>query len=116
MGRKPPAVVDESPLSDFVREMKALLARRMAARGQNGKAAVTQEMRRVMRQHFGRGAWQAMVDAENAEKAIRVPRDTSRDRQGPRRAHTRGAARAGERRYRDGFDIKLAQTGERDDD
>jgi hypothetical protein len=83
--------VDEATKSDFVREMEAAIAKRLAAVGR-GKAAVDREIAGIVRKHLGRDAWQAMVDAER--ESDDVPRATRRDRSCPRRKATACAGRA----------------------
>lgn len=102
-----PTLVDETPLSEFVCEMKRLLAQRLEARGARDKAAVDREMRGVMKQYLGRDTWQAMVDAENAE----ATRPDARKR--PRQ---RGRGKAGRRRYVGSFDYKRAQARDTNDE
>jgi hypothetical protein len=69
---------DDAPMSVFVREMKAAFLRREQAHGLREKRAITQELEAIMRQHLGRGAWDAAAGFKTA--AVRVPRDARRHR------------------------------------
>lgn len=70
-------VVDEAPLSEFVRKMRAVFVKREAAKTNADKREAEREMESLMRQYLGRSAWDAMGDAEAVEQD--VPRDTRVD-------------------------------------
>lgn len=72
-------VMDGSPYSDFVSDMRAAFARRLAASGATEKREIEREMKRIMRRYLGRSAWDAAgVDPARTIVAS-VPRDTSPD-------------------------------------
>jgi hypothetical protein len=97
--------VDDSTKSVFVLEMEAAIKRRLAAASWRDKSAVDREIRTIIQTHLGRDAWDAMVDADPARSVPRPPRlarKAKRDRGG--------------RRFRRGFDHKMAQAGDREND
>lgn len=106
-----PSQVDESPLSEFVTKMRDVFRRRLAAVEPRDQRAIEAEMQTIMRTYLGRDAWEAVQAAERdvdaALTAAGVPRATR-----PRRRVRPGPPS----RYREGFDHKLAQAGDRDED
>lgn len=74
----PRAVVDESPVSEFIAKMRACFAERLAAESREDKKAVEQRMESIMRAYLGRSSWDALEDAERSERAERQPPTTGR--------------------------------------
>lgn len=104
-----PLVVDEAPLSEFVRKMRDACRRCLAASKPSDKRAIEREMADLMRKYLGRNAWEAAVAAEREAERVSadVPRATSRRyvRPGPMPKYSSGD-----------FDHKLAAAGDRTDD
>lgn len=72
-------MVDESPSSAFVVEMKAALRKRLEASDDLQRRADAQrEMEGIMRRYLGRSAWDAMRDAETTGGDM--PRGDATDR------------------------------------
>ncbi len=72
--------VDQQPESEFQRQAKELLARRLAATTQGDRRALERELAALLASQRTRSAWDAVRDAQAVEQAPDVPRDTSRDR------------------------------------
>ena len=101
--------MDETPLSDFLLKMRDAHRRRLAAVTITEKRAIEREMHGLI-VDAGRDADAATAEEPAVEKGVqrRVPRATRR------RAHARPG---GPSKYRrNGFDHKLAQSGEREGD
>ncbi len=92
--------VDQQPESEFQRQAKGLLARRLAATTHADRRALEGELAALLAAHRERSAWDAVRDAGAVEQPTGVPRDTGRDRSCHGVAH--------ERAVRDG---KLAAAG-----
>jgi hypothetical protein len=95
--------MDESPLSDFLVKMRDAHRRRLAAVSLAEKRAIEREMHALIRK-AGEADGDAAPESDRPETPT-VPRATRR------------RARPGPAKYsHDGFDHKLAQAGEREDD
>lgn len=104
-----PRTLDASPLSEFVTKMRDVFRRRLAAVDPRDVRAIEGEMQGLMRTYLGRDAWEAAAAA--AEQAA-APWGG-----GPCAARRRRARPGPIPKYpRDGFDHKLAQAGDREDD
>lgn len=72
--------VDQHPESEFQRQAKELLRRRLAATTHGDRRALEAELAALLAAHRERSAWDAVQAAEAVHQPADVSRDTSRDR------------------------------------
>lgn len=96
-----PAVVDETPCSAFVAEMKAAFLKHESATTNGARRRVEEEMREIMRKHLGPGAWESTASAATERPST------------PRRRFRAGLARRAS--IGGGIDRKLAAAGPDED-